>query len=276
MKKNIKQATASPIEVNGMATSFNDLGKGKRPIIFVHGFPFDKTSWQPQVDFLSKTHRAIAYDIRGFGASTAGKETAGIQLFADDLLKFMDGLSIEKAIVCGLSMGGYILLNAVPRFPDRFEALILADTQCIADSDEAKAKRKKTIFEIGETGLMPFANGFVKNVFTEKSLKNREKWVEHIHKTILSTSAKTVTATLSALAERAETCALLPKIKIPTLIICGREDRVTPVAQSEILQKGIENSALHILENAAHLSNLEQPEEFNRLLLDFVSGLGKK
>lgn len=265
--------TAQTIAVNGATIHFDDLGKGELPIIFIHGFPFNKSSWQPQMAFFQHTHRVIAYDIRGFGASTAGTEKASIQLFAYDLVKFMDGLNIEKAIVCGLSMGGYILLNAVQRFPDRFAALVLADTQCIADSEEARAKRQKSILDIEENGLQPFAEAFVKNVFSEKSLENKLDWVEKIQKIIVSTAVGTVTATLSALAGRAETCSLLSKIKVPTLIICGSEDKVTPVEQSEFLQKGIENSTLNIIEKAGHLSNLEQPAEFNKRLLAFISRL---
>ena len=99
--------------------------------------------WDEQVELLKKTHRVIAYDIRAYGKSTAGEDEQSINLFADDLIKFMDGLLIKKAIVCGFSMGGYTLLNAVSRYPKRFEALILCDTQCIADSSETKEKRNK-------------------------------------------------------------------------------------------------------------------------------------
>jgi len=126
------------IKLNGLTISYDDLGKGAVPIIFIHGFPFDKSSWQPQMEFFKKTNRVIAYDIRGFGKSSSGNEKESIRLFADDLIKFMDGLEITKAIVCGFSMGGYILLNAVCHYPKRFDAIILSDTQCIADSVETK------------------------------------------------------------------------------------------------------------------------------------------
>ena len=129
------------ISVNGATICYDDFGTGALPVIFLHGFPFDKSSWQPQMEFLRNTYRVIALDIRGFGKSTSGNETKSMSLFADDLIKFMDGLEIDKAIVCGLSMGGFILLNAANRFPERFKALVLCDTQCIADSPEAKEKR---------------------------------------------------------------------------------------------------------------------------------------
>src|SRR5689334_21491870 len=120
------------IQVNGTTVCYDDLGKGKIPILFIHGFPFDKTSWQPQMQFLKSTNRVIAYDIRGFGKSAAGNEKASIGLFADDLVQLLDALQLDKVIACGLSMGGYILLNALSRYPERFDAIILSDTQCIA------------------------------------------------------------------------------------------------------------------------------------------------
>jgi 3-oxoadipate enol-lactonase len=270
------KASDIKINVNGITTCFDDFGQGNMPLIFIHGFPFDKSSWQPQMTHFKHTHRVIAYDIRGFGASTAGTERASIALFADDLVQFMDRLEIEKAIVCGLSMGGYILLNAVKRYPTRFEAIILADTQCIADSEELRAKRKQTILEIGDGGIKTFADGFIKNVFTPASLNNKNGLVKNIKDTILSTSTETLTGTLYALAERDETCTSLKEIYVPTLILCGREDKVTPVAQSEGLHGEIENSTLHIIENAGHLSNLEQPIEFNKHITHFISSLAEK
>ncbi len=101
------------IHVNGVTLCYDDLGDGAVPILFIHGFPFDKSSWQPQVKFLKSKRRVIAYDIRGYGKSTEGNEKVSMDLFADDLVNFMDALRIEKAVVCGLSMGGYILLTAI-------------------------------------------------------------------------------------------------------------------------------------------------------------------
>jgi 3-oxoadipate enol-lactonase len=263
------------INVNGTTLCFDDFGEGQMPIIFIHGFPFNKSTWQPQMTFFQKTHRVIAYDIRGFGASLAGKEKASITLFADDLVRFMDALEIEKAIVCGLSMGGYILLNAVQRYPDRFEAIILADTQCIPDTEMVREKRSETILHIEANGLKMFADGFIKNVFTPHSLDSKKEIVEMTRKIMLDTPPETVTGALTALAERAEMCTLLKEIFIPTLIICGREDMVTPFAQSESMHTEIAHSVLHIIEKAGHLSNLEQPKMFNKAIEDFVLNLKK-
>jgi 3-oxoadipate enol-lactonase len=271
---NVK-ASDIQINVNGTTLCFDDFGVGETPIIFIHGFPFNKSTWEPQMTFLQKTHRVIAYDIRGFGASLAGKEKASITLFADDLVRFMDAMEIEKAIVCGFSMGGYILLNAVQRYPDRFEALILADTQCIPDSEMVREKRSETILHIEANGLKMFTDGFIKNVFTPHTLDSKKEVVEATRKIMLDTPPETVTSGLAALAERAEICTLLKEIFIPTLIICGRQDMVTPLAQSESMHSEIAHSVLHIIEKAGHLSNLEQPKMFNKAIEDFVLNLKK-
>jgi 3-oxoadipate enol-lactonase len=274
MESTTLKSNDQQINVNGISISFEDVGKAQMPIIFIHGFPFDKSSWQPQMAFFQNTHRVIAYDIRGFGKSSAGKEKASMSLFADDLVKFMDALEIDKAIVCGLSMGGYILMNAVHRYPQRFEAIILSDTQCIADSEAGKTKREQTILEIGKSGLSPFAEGFVNAIFSQAALDNKNKWVAAIKNIIISTPVEIVTGTLSALGERTEKCSSLRAIDIPTLILCGSEDKVTPVAQSEHLHREIATSTLHIIEKAGHLSNLEQPDEFNAQILNFISQIG--
>ncbi|MBP6403357.1 MAG: alpha/beta fold hydrolase [Bacteroidia bacterium] len=261
------------IEMQDITISYNDVGEGSTPIIFLHGFPFDKSSWQPQISYFQKTNRVIAYDIRGFGKSTSGNIKESISLFADDLIYFMDGLKIEKAIVCGLSMGGYILLNAMARFPERFEALILSDTQCLSDSPEMKEKRNQSIKKINENGYPEFAENFVKAVFCAETIKTKLEVVEKIKHVILSTSPKTVIGTLNALAQRWEMCTSLINIAVPVLIICGTEDKVTPLAQSEYLHDNIANSTLHSIANAGHMSNLEQPEEFNRHVEDFISAI---
>jgi pimeloyl-ACP methyl ester carboxylesterase len=147
--------------VNGTTLCYDDCGDSEIPILFIHGFPFDKSCWDPQMSFLKRNHRVIQYDIRGFGKSEAGTDEASMTLYADDLILFMDLLGIQKAIVCGISMGGYILMNAVHRFPERFKALVLCDTQCIADSPEARLKRDENIRLIEEGKLLEFANIFI-------------------------------------------------------------------------------------------------------------------
>lgn len=256
-------------EVNGITISYDDFKSDLIPIIFIHGFPFNKSSWQPQVDFLKKTNRVIAYDIRGFGNSSADETEFSMDLFADDLILFMDKLEISKAIVCGLSMGGYILLNAINRYPERFAAIVLCDTQCIADSRESKEKRYKTIEQINENGLHDFVQSFASVIFNKAPLK----LVDEMKNGMLTTSPKSIVKTLKALALRKDMQFSLQKIAVPTLVICGTQDVVTPLIQSLFLVEHIPNAILKSINHAGHLSNLEQPDEFNRHLLHFISSV---
>jgi len=260
-------------EVNNFIISYNDVGEESIPVIFLHGFPFDKSMWKGQLDSLKASNRTIACDIRGFGKSTDGNSLLSIDLFSEDLIAFMDKLNIEKAIVCGLSMGGFIALNAVKRFPERFEALILCDTQCIADTAEVKENRYKAIEQINQDGTAEFNEKFIKNVFHPNSLTNKTELVENLSSIVYTNSKEIITSGITALAERSETCSSLSAIRIPTLIICGREDAVTPLVQSEFMHEHIEGSSLKIIDNAGHVSNLEQPEEFNKCLLNFLNSL---
>jgi len=259
--------------VNNINISYIDVGLGKTSIVFIHGFPFDKSMWKDQIDSLKSSNRVLAFDIRGYGKSIDEHTFPTIDLFSDDLLSFMDQLNIEKAVVCGLSMGGYIALNALKRFPDRFEALILCDTQCIADSPDVHDNRYQTIDQINLEGTKTFNEKFIKGVFHPDSMMNKMEVVDSLKNIVFANSKRVITTGLSALAERFETCSSLAAICIPTLIICGREDKVTPLAQSQFMHENIKDSSLKVIENAGHVSNLEQPNEFNKHILAFLASL---
>lgn len=259
------------IEVDNFNLSYDDIGEGVIPIVFLHGFPFDKMMWQKQMEFLKTTHRVIACDIRGFGKSKDEESRLDIDLFANDLILFIDKLGFKKVIVCGLSMGGYIALNAIKRFPGRFEALMLCDTQCIADSHDVLAKRYATIENIKEFGTSNFNEEFIKKVFHESSITHKPDLVEQLRNVVFSNSQHIIIQGLTALAERSETCPFLDEIAIPTLIICGRADVVTPLTESKFMNKNIKGSVLHVINNAGHVSNLEEPVKFNKHLRNFLN-----
>jgi len=256
------------IKLRNGSISYNEAGEKQNPvIIFIHGFPFDKKMWNGQLETLSRNFRCIAIDLPGYGNSTGD---ISIESYADLLDDFMHMMQIESAAICGLSMGGYIALRAIVKYPERFSHLLLCDTQCIADTDEGRKKRYSTIELIEKEGLGPFAEGFMKNIFTEKNLQGNENYIQTIKATILSTKPETVTATLKALAARTETCSNLKDIKVPTLVICGEEDKITPVKQSQFLQENIQGAKLKLLPGAAHMSNLEQPALFNEAVSEFM------
>lgn len=262
--------------LTNFTVSYDDIGESEVPIIFLHGFPFDKSMWQRQLDALKSSHRVIAYDIRGFGATHDEDSDLSIDLFTDDLISFMDKLDFDKAIICGLSMGGYIALNAVKRFPDRIEALILCDTQCNADTPEAKEKRYAKMDEIASIGKAAFTDAFIKSIFHPESLDRKKDVVERLRSVVNSNSSYHLINGLTAIAERSESCTMLGNVSIPTLIICGKDDALTPVARSEFMQEAIQGAELRIIEQAGHISNLEQPVAFNKHIADFLNTLRRE
>ena len=158
------------VSINNLTVSYTDHGPEDAPvIILIHGFPFNKSMWDIQVEALKENYRVIAYDIRGHGNSDPGVDDFFIEVFVMDLLRLMEKLRIEKSILCGLSLGGYIALNAILKYPDRFDGLILNDTQCIADTPEIKENRCAAIIRIKEKGVEKYADEIIKNLFAPES-----------------------------------------------------------------------------------------------------------
>ncbi|OGS70608.1 MAG: hypothetical protein A3F91_08985 [Flavobacteria bacterium RIFCSPLOWO2_12_FULL_35_11] len=262
------------LTVNNCNVSYNDEGPDGAPIIiFIHGFPLNKSMWDKQVKALKDNYRVIAYDIRGHGNSEVGAIDFSIDLFVNDLLSFMDALKIEKTMLCGLSMGGYIALNAIENHPGRFKALVLSDTNCRADTPEAKEKRMNTIISIKENGLDKFANDLIINLFSAESFKKNSEEIPVVREMIVKTTTQSLFKSLHALAERKETCSKLAEIKMPVLILVGKEDKITPPEVASAMQEKIEGSQLSIIEHAGHLSNMENEGEFNSQLMKFIGNL---
>ena len=240
-------------------------------IICIHGFPFDKSTWENQINAWKEDYRVIAYDVRGHGKSTADTSQTSITRFASDLFLFMDALGIETAILCGLSMGGYIALNAAITEPARFEALILCDTQCGADSDQARKKRMDTIVSVQKNGLTQYAHDSLQKLFCETSLTDNREAVDFIEKIILHTPQETIVNTLRALADRKETCSELYRINIPVMILVGESDQITSPVLALKMNQLIMGSTLQVIERAGHLSNLENPVTFNGHVQKFLA-----
>jgi 3-oxoadipate enol-lactonase len=261
--------------INNTLHRYIDIGIPQAtPIIFIHGFPFSHKMWtftDSQTELLANTNRVIAYDIRGHGESEVGTGHYTIEFFVDDLIGLMDHLAIHKAILCGLSMGGYIALRAFERHTDRILGLVLCDTKSEPDTNEAKIKRSAAIKNIQINGIKAFAADYVKNVFTPESLDRRQDAVKMIQSIIERTSPISIFGSLLALASRTDTTSSLATIQCPTLILVGEKDLLTPPSAAQIMKSKIPNSELQVIPNAAHMSNLENPEIFNKHLLEFVT-----
>lgn len=262
------------LTVNNITVSYIDEGPANSPtIIFIHGFPLNKMMWEKQIELLKENYHVIAYDIRGHGKTDAGNENFSIELFVNDLLSLMDALKIDKTILCGFSMGGYIALNSFENYPERFNALLLCDTNCAADLPETKEKRMKAIEIIKEKGLEQYAEESLKKLFAPISFSEHLKEIGIVREMIMKTPIQSLYKTLHALAERTETCTKLHTLKVPVLIMVGKEDEITPPDVALLMHEKIKGSIIHIIDDAGHLSNMENSREFNNQLSGFLSSI---
>lgn len=242
-------------------------------IIFLHGFPFNKNMWREQLESLSEDTTGIAVDIRGHGMSTSGHGYFSIDVFAKDLGVFMKKLNVDNAVLCGVSMGGYIALRACELFPEQISGLILADTHSKSDDNTAKQKRFDTIQAVLRHGRRPFAIGFVPNLFSEHSIQNKPDAIELVKSSIRRNNVDTICATLLALASRTDTTEALSRISVPTLLIRGKEDKITPLHLMQEMADQIPGATFIEIDQCGHLPNLEDPEVFNNAMNKFLERL---
>jgi pimeloyl-ACP methyl ester carboxylesterase len=212
----------------------------------------------------------VAYDLRGHGQSDVGDGQYTIESHVDDLIALLDHLKIAKTVIVGLSMGGYVTLRALERNPERFNAAVLCDTRSEPDTDEGKVKRAGGIKNVKKNGSEAYANDFIKAVFAKESFEKIPAVVESIRGIIAHTPPLSIAGTLLALAARTDTTTSLASIAIPTLILVGEHDIITPPSASKALHERIRGSELHVVPSGAHMSNLENPGFFNEKLLAFL------
>ena len=259
------------IDLNGTYIHYIEHGRSDGlPLIFLHGFPFSGAMWQPQLDYLPDSVRAIAPDIRGSGASDVGDGQYTIDFFVDDMIALLDYLQISKAVLCGLSMGGYIAQRMLQRCPDLVQGLILCNTKSEADTDEAKINRVNSIRDVKRNGVASFAAEYLKRIFSADTQVNNPEAVILIKNIIESTVPLGLCGTQLALAARTDTTSLLSSLNIPVLLFAGALDLIVPSGVMKVLHEKIAGSEFHILPRSAHLSNLEDSGEFNRILIEFL------
>ena len=264
------------VRINGDPFYYTEMGDpASSPVLFVHGFPFSHKMWLHQLEVVGRRHRVLAYDIRGHGESFVGDGQYSVEGHVDDLFSLLDHLALKQVIIVGLSMGGYITLRALERSPERFKAVVLCDTRSEADTNEAKLKRFANVALVKKEGSAVFAEGFLKAVFAAKSFEIRKDAVSAIREIMVRTSPLSIAGTLLALASRTDTSASLGAIKVPTLILVGELDPITPPAAAESMHKAIHGSELFVVPHAAHMSNLENPEFFDEKLLGFLQRLDR-
>jgi pimeloyl-ACP methyl ester carboxylesterase len=239
--------------------------------VLIHGFPLGSEMWHSQIQALKKSYRVVAYDLRGQGRSDTGDGQFTLEFLVDDLIALLDKLKIERAILCGLSMGGYIALRSTERETDRVNGLILCDTKSEADTNEGKLARAAAIKVIKKDGVKTFARNFLNDALSSMSLSDRNL-VGATMKIICRNKPLGLCATLLALAGRTDTTGFLPRVKVPTLILAGDSDKITPPEFSRRMHSSIQGSELRLITKAGHLSNIENSIEFNSHLLKFLKG----
>ena len=192
---------------------------------------------------------------------------------ADDVASLMDALEIERAVIGGLSMGGYVALAFARMFPARVSAMVLADTRAQADTEEGKQTRSQQAEKALSEGMAGIADAMLPKLLTPETVSKRPELVKRVRDMMLKTKPEGAAAALLGMAERDDQTEFISSIQVPALIIVGREDAITPVADSEKMQSRIAGSRLVVIENAGHVSNLEQTEQFNDALLGFLSSV---
>ena len=255
--------------INDIQMAYTDTGIG-RPVVLIHGYPFNRSLWNEQVTALSSSYRVIAPDLRGFGESDAAPGTATMNLMAQDVGLLMDHLEISRAAIGGLSMGGYVALAFYKQFPSRVRAFVLADTRAQADTEEGKQTRAQQAEKALNEGMAGIADSMLPKLLTPETVSKRPEVVKRVRDMMLKTKPEGAAAALHGMAERDNQRELLTKITVPTLIMVGAEDAITPVADSEKMYAAIPDSRLVVIENAGHVSNLERTEQFNDALLSFL------
>ncbi len=254
--------------LDGVQISYRDAGTGP-VLLLIHAFPLSGAMWDAQIASLSRTHRVIVPDLRGFGASPVVAGTSNLDQYADDLAGLLDhlGLAAEMAAIGGLSMGGYIAFAFLRRHPGRVKALILADTRAPADTEEAKQGREKTARLVEEKGPGVLADQMMSKLLTANAPEDLRAKVRRM---IEDNDRAGVSAALRAMAARPDATRQLGGIKVPTLVIVGREDALTPSADARTMHEAISGSRLVEIPGVGHLSNLEAPELFTIALSDFL------
>lgn len=262
----------SKVSVDGVEIAYAEAGSGL-PVLFVHGYPLNKSMWDPQVQELSRGYRCITVDLRGHGESDAPLWYATMDMFANDLAKLLDHLNVPQAVICGFSMGGYVTFAFYRQFRERVRALILADTRPQADTPEARQGRFAAAQTAHRQGVGAIADAMVPRLLSPASVQGRPDLVQRVRAIIESMPVTGIAADLMAMAQRPDSTPLLPEIRCPTLIIVGEEDAITPVADSQLMAERIPGAQLVTIPGAGHLANLEQPEAFNRAVRDFLQKL---
>lgn len=263
--------------ISNLRFAYEVYGPGQ-PVVLLHGYPLDHRMWQAQIEALGEHCRVIAPDLRGFGQSSLdeGDAQRGVSMaqYAADVAALLDGLGVtEPVILCGFSMGGYIMWQFLRQFSDRVKAFVPCDTRAIADTAEAKAGRLKTAGEVLEKGVEPIIEAMLPKLVSVHTRKSRPEVVAELTSIMRSCHPAAIAAALRGMAERPDVTAELPKFTQPALVIVGAEDAISSSDEMRGIAEKLPNAKFVEIPDAGHMTTLENPEAVNAALVDFVRSL---
>ena len=256
--------------IDGFEIEYDVRGKGPA-VLLLHAFPLARSMWEPQVEALATTHRVVRFDARGFGGSQLDDVAPlTMERIADDGASLLDQLWIDRAVVHGCSMGGYAALAFARRHPGRLAGLVLQDTRAAADTAEVRATRAALAARVLDEGAKAVVDALLPKLLGQTSHRERPPLVATLKERILATSPRAVANALYGLAARADSRAMLPGISVPTLVLVGEEDVLTPPDEARAMASAIPGARLELVPRAGHLANFENPEAVNAALGAFL------
>lgn len=259
-------------EVDGARLHYLDAGAGEPALVLLHGFPLHAGMWAPQLEHLSAKRRVIAPDLLGFGGSDAPDSMFRYTMlgFADLLAGLLDTLGLEQVALGGLSMGGYVAFAFLREYAERVSAVVLADTRASADTNEVYERRTDQQDQVARIGTTALIEVLLGGLLSDHTRATRLELVERVRRLMANPPAGYIGA-LEAMKHRPDATDKLARISVPTLVVVGEDDALSPPDVARGMQERIPGAELAILPRAGHLSNLEAAEEFNAAVDDFLS-----
>lgn len=257
------------VELNNIQLEYEDAGEGV-PVVLLHGFPFDRYLWADQAEVLQEHSRIITPDLRGFGDSSAPEEVYTMEQYAADVIGLLDLLEIERAIIGGLSMGGYIALAIAEAFPERMMGLILSNTHPSKDTFAQRQKRINIAEKTNYDGTEFLVEDMLEKVLCKKTLDEKPAVVEYVQQMMRRQPASGIRGAMRGMADRKDRNHILTEIMVPTLVIASKDDVLIPLIDCENMERELPHGYLEIIADAGHLPNLEQPEIYNEMLLKMI------
>jgi 3-oxoadipate enol-lactonase len=261
--------------LNDIRIAYDDEGTG-RPLVLIHGHPFDRSMWAPQVETVRRSgRRVIVPDLRGYGESTVVPGRTPLPVFAADVAALLDALGVERFVLGGLSMGGQIAMECYRQFAGRIDGLLLADTFPGADTEQGRRLRLDTADRLVREGMSGYAEENLAKMIAPYNVAARPDVAAHVRRMMLGAPPEGAAAALRGRADRPDYRDVLTTVTVPSLVVVGADDEFTPVGDAEQMHRLLPDSTLTVIEGAGHLPNLEQPAAFDaalRTLLGRVDG----